>query len=152
MIDNTNQARTAIKNHNKQAALKHVKSALSDAKKIDNASPNAQIVPIYSEIERVSIFGPVEAARNSKNSQQQSGMQQNQSANSGSQEEARENRSQSNQSEQAMNRSENENNKTGQANRSQNGTAERANTNRQFAALPGSSPASRLTCRARSRI
>ena len=60
MLDHTAKARQAIQSKNQRQAVSHVNEALEAAGKIQTT---AGIIPIYTELEQVSIIGPLQAAR-----------------------------------------------------------------------------------------
>ncbi len=60
MLEHTADARQAIQDKDQQKAMSHVNQALEAAGKIQTT---AGMIPIYTELERVSIIGPLRAAR-----------------------------------------------------------------------------------------
>ncbi len=60
MLEHTAEARQAIQNKNQRQAISHVNQALDAAGKIQTT---AGMIPIYTEFERVSVIGPIQAAR-----------------------------------------------------------------------------------------
>ncbi len=73
MIAQADNARKAVGGRNRDAAIRDVNEALADARKMETAKPNEKVVPIYSEIERISIIGPVRAAKSRANANATSG-------------------------------------------------------------------------------
>jgi hypothetical protein len=60
MLEHTAEARQAILNKNQRQAISHVNQALDAAGKIQTT---AGVIPVYTEFERVSVIGPLQAAR-----------------------------------------------------------------------------------------
>ena len=63
LLSATDQARNAILNYDKQDALEHVNHALAKAQEIMQQKPG-RMVPIYDELSRYSVIGPVMQSRN----------------------------------------------------------------------------------------
>jgi hypothetical protein len=64
LLDETNRARTAIANNNKQSAMTAVDKALNYAKQLQNnasGSANANWIPLYTEWDEAAVIAPVEA-------------------------------------------------------------------------------------------
>lgn len=60
MLKNTNNARTAIANKNKQEALNDINAATNDLQKA-RSDQNSKIIPLYQEFASVSVIAPVKA-------------------------------------------------------------------------------------------
>lgn len=67
MLRHVHQAREAIEQDNRIQALQHVKEARSAFDRLDQAmsAETSKVVPIYEELEQVSIIGPIKAAKQS---------------------------------------------------------------------------------------
>ena len=62
LLSATDQARNAVLNYDKQDALEHVNHALAKAQEIMQQKPG-RVVPIYDELSRYSVIGPVMQSR-----------------------------------------------------------------------------------------
>jgi hypothetical protein len=70
VLTDTDQARRAIASNDKDTALQKVNHALDVVNMIQSASgAEAQVVPIYTELQQVAIIGPIEAAKARKEGQ-----------------------------------------------------------------------------------
>jgi hypothetical protein len=67
MLDNTNQARTALKSSDHQLATDDVNRARAELQKIEAQSHGATMVPLYREFVSVSILAPVRAEQKARN-------------------------------------------------------------------------------------
>ncbi len=63
MLTETDQARMAIANKNKQTALQHVNQAINSVDRIESVASGRSFVPIYTELSEVSLLGPVQRAK-----------------------------------------------------------------------------------------
>jgi hypothetical protein len=63
MIEQTNEARQAIRNNNRMQAEQNINNALDLARQIRQVQPNRQIVPIYAELQSKSVLEPMLEAR-----------------------------------------------------------------------------------------
>ena len=72
MLRHVNQARQAIEQDNRNEALKHVKQARSAFDNLDQtmSAESSKIVPIYEELESVSIIGPIRTAKQTSQEQE----------------------------------------------------------------------------------
>lgn len=61
MLDQTNNAREAIKDQNKAAALRDVEQARTELRDIQAKANGATTIPVYQEFVSVSILNPVQA-------------------------------------------------------------------------------------------
>jgi hypothetical protein len=61
MLNETNQARAAIKTGNLELAQEHVNRAQADLQKVEALAKGSTMVPVYQEFVSVSILGPVES-------------------------------------------------------------------------------------------
>ena len=71
LLQQVDLARQAVDSKNKQAALQHINTALSDQSRISalaKAKNIAAIVPLYSEFDEGSVLGPIEAKRKNQKS------------------------------------------------------------------------------------
>jgi hypothetical protein len=59
MLDATNKARTSIAQHNKQQATKEVDQALNSVNAATTQHTGTDLVPIYTELEQVSVLEPI---------------------------------------------------------------------------------------------
>ncbi|HEX3685616.1 MAG TPA: YfdX family protein [Bryobacteraceae bacterium] len=71
MLEETDEARTAIKNHNLEAARQHVNRAQADLKKIEARAKGTTMIPVYQEFVSVSILAPVETEQAARRSNAQ---------------------------------------------------------------------------------
>lgn len=60
MLNETNQARTAIKSGNLEVAQEHVNRAEADLQKVEAQAKGSTMIPVYHEFVSVSILGPVQ--------------------------------------------------------------------------------------------
>lgn len=65
MLNQTNHARTAIANKNKQKALNDINTAMNDLKKARNDT-QSKIIPLYQEFASISVVAPVRAEQTKK--------------------------------------------------------------------------------------
>jgi hypothetical protein len=67
MLRHVDQARQAVERNNRTQALQHVKEARSAFDRLEQAmsADGGKVVPIYQELEQVSILGPIKAAKQS---------------------------------------------------------------------------------------
>ncbi len=66
MLDQTNQARTAIKNGASQQALTDVNKAESDLQQVESRAHGSTMIPVYQEFVSVSILRPVQAEQKAR--------------------------------------------------------------------------------------
>jgi flagellin-specific chaperone FliS len=66
MLDETNLARTAIKDKNSSAALQHVERAQTELRNLQARARGATMIPVYQEFTSVSILQPVVAEQNAR--------------------------------------------------------------------------------------
>ncbi len=66
MLDQTNKARTEIKQHDKSAALREVEQAQAELRNIQRHANGATTIPVYQEFVSVSILKPVQAEQASR--------------------------------------------------------------------------------------
>jgi hypothetical protein len=59
MLESTTRARTAISQSNRQQAIKDVQQALDNAKLVNSRHSGSDLVPLYTELERVSVIEPI---------------------------------------------------------------------------------------------
>lgn len=64
LLNATNEARVALEAHNKQDAQFHIDHALDNAKMIRSSAANRRFVPLYDELDRYSVLGPIMSQRN----------------------------------------------------------------------------------------
>jgi hypothetical protein len=76
MLDNTNQARTALKRGDHQVAIQDVNRARADLQKIEAQAHGATMVPLYREFVSISILAPVRAEQQARNNQRPEAVQQ----------------------------------------------------------------------------
>lgn len=70
MLDDTNQARTALKRGDHQVAAEDVNRARDELRRIEAQAHGATIVPLYREFVSVSILAPVQAEQKTATQQQ----------------------------------------------------------------------------------
>lgn len=66
MLDETNQARIAIKDKNKTSALRDVEEAQAELRNIQSRARGATMIPVYQEFVSVSMLTPVIAEQNAR--------------------------------------------------------------------------------------
>ena len=66
MLDQTNNARMAIKDHDKASALSDVKSAQVDLRDLQSKANGTTTIPVYQEFVSVSILNPVKAEQQAR--------------------------------------------------------------------------------------
>jgi hypothetical protein len=66
MLDDTNQARIAIKDKDKIKALHHVEHAQTDLRELESRAHGATMIPVYREFVSVSMLTPVIAEQNAR--------------------------------------------------------------------------------------
>lgn len=71
MLNETNQARTAIKDGNLELAQEHVNRAEADLEKIDARAKGSTMIPVYQEFVSVSILAPVQTEQNARRAKAQ---------------------------------------------------------------------------------
>jgi YfdX protein len=71
LVDETNNARAALKNGSDQAAIDEVNQAQRILNRIEARAPRMHLVPVYQEFVSVSILTPVVAEHNSRKALQQ---------------------------------------------------------------------------------
>lgn len=72
MLNETNQARTAIKNGNLELAKDHVNRAEADLHKVEAQAQGRTMIPVYQEFVSVSILAPVQTEQNARRAKAQS--------------------------------------------------------------------------------
>ena len=72
MLNETNQARIAIKNGNLELAQEHVDRAEADLQKVEAGAKGSTMIPVYHEFVSVSILGPVETEQSARRRNAQS--------------------------------------------------------------------------------
>jgi YfdX protein len=72
MLNETNQARTAIKNGNLELAKDHVNRAEADLQKVEAQAQGRTMIPVYQEFVSVSILAPVQTEQNARRAKAQS--------------------------------------------------------------------------------
>jgi hypothetical protein len=60
MLNETNQARTAVKSGNLDLVQEHVNRAQADLQKVEALAKGSTLIPVYQEFVSVSILGPVQ--------------------------------------------------------------------------------------------
>jgi hypothetical protein len=71
MLDKTDQARTAIKDRNQNAALQDVQDAQNDLNQIREGSHGATMIPLYQEFVDISVLRPVISEHEKRNAAKQ---------------------------------------------------------------------------------
>lgn len=72
MLNETNEARTAIKKGNLELAQQHVNRAEADLQKAQAQAKGSTMIPVYQEFVSVSILGPVQTEQNARRAKAQS--------------------------------------------------------------------------------
>jgi hypothetical protein len=72
MLNETNEARTAIKNGNLELATEHVNRAEADLENVEAQAKGSTMIPVYQEFVSVSILAPVQTEQNVRRSKAQS--------------------------------------------------------------------------------
>jgi hypothetical protein len=72
MLNETNQARTAIKNGSLELAKEYVSRAEADLQKVEAQAQGRTMVPVYQEFVSVSILAPVQTEQNARRAKAQS--------------------------------------------------------------------------------
>lgn len=81
MLRDTHAARQAISKQDKQMALKDVNEALRASHRLNQASGNNQLVPLYTEVSEYSVLAPVKAAKANTSANQVGNQTNNQTSN-----------------------------------------------------------------------
>jgi flagellin-specific chaperone FliS len=66
MLDDTNQARIAVKDKNKASALQHVEQAETELRELKSRALGATMVPVYQEFVSVTMLQPVIAEQHTR--------------------------------------------------------------------------------------
>jgi hypothetical protein len=72
MLNETNEARTAIKKGNLELAQQHVNRAEADLQKVEAQAKGSTMIPVYQEFVSVSILAPVQTEQNARRAKAQS--------------------------------------------------------------------------------
>lgn len=68
MLHETEMARRAVQNQNKQQALQNIQQALNDANNAASGMNGRNLVPLYAELDEYSVIGPIMRHRQSNGS------------------------------------------------------------------------------------
>jgi YfdX protein len=67
LLNATNEARIAVEEGNREDSLFHVNHALQNANRIEGKSQSDRIVPLYQELDRYTVLGPIMAEKHKAN-------------------------------------------------------------------------------------